>query len=362
MKLTAAQFIYISRSPIAYFWDIGEHLFLRDCKIQDTDPERLQAGPTEISNVIPLEDIVLPDSDSKERFSSFYKGLSPDYLSGDIVVGPLQVWQDRDRTATLFEKRNSIRPQIRRTQNEACMNCGCLKEHKVLWTKENEGLVQLLCRGGYERWVWSIGSRIVTKDAAYDTRVGAEEAAINFVRTHTTIPVSAWIRSWREGSRAITLMDRIPGKDYDFVSYETDEDNKRKLTKEECKAIDQEVAGYVRQLRALTSTRAGTADGRLLRNLPCWIGVLEAHWVLLPTHAEAIEDWYNKSLSGVSQEDLPVLDRLKETFPNSEPFTFTHGDLDYSNIMIHDKRVSGFIDWEYSGFAPVWQRNGRDES
>ncbi|KAI9701425.1 MAG: hypothetical protein M1820_006516 [Bogoriella megaspora] len=322
-----------------YFWDIGDHLLLQDCKTQNSDPNLPKADADDNSDVIPLEDLVLPDQTSKQRYSGFYKSLSLDYLSGDIVVKPLQVWQDGDRTATLFEKRDSIRPQIRRTQPEACLNCGCLKEHKALWAQGNKGLVQLLQRFGCDRWYWSIGSKVFMKEIEYSTRTGAEEAAVNFIREHTTIPVPRWIRTWHEGSQAITLADRMPGVDYDFAVYEKDTNNKPILSKEDREVIEQEITGYVRQLRALTSSRSGTADGRLLRNHPFWIWVAEAHWPLLPTHEEAKEDWYNKSLSGVSQEDLPELDRLRDTFPNSEPYTFTHGDLGHQNIMVHEKHV-----------------------
>ncbi|KAL9075229.1 MAG: hypothetical protein Q9157_004082 [Trypethelium eluteriae] len=339
----------------SYFWDIGDHLFLRDCKTSDADLKYPKARPKDSSNTIPLEDIVLPNADSKQAMLSFYKGLSPDYLSGDIVIEPLQTWQDNDRTATLFEKRNSIRPQIRRTQSEACLNCGCLKEHKALWTEQNRSIIQLSHRTGFDTWFWSIGSKAFMKDLTYDNvESGGEEAAVDFVREHTTIPVPAWIRSWHEGHRAITLMGQLPGQDYAAAVNELDEENKPKLTKEERKVIEQEVAGYVKQLRALTSPQAGTADGRLLPNFSFRTLDLESHWPLLPTHEEAKEDWYNKSLSGVSQEDLPELNRLKETFPSSEPYTFTHSFLVQENVMVHEKHVSGFSNWPFAGFAPVW--------
>ena len=349
---------------VTYFWDIGEHLLLQDCRTQDPDPKLPKAGAHENSDVIPLEDIVLPDTDSKQMYSSFYKKLSPDYFSGDIVVKPIRVWQDGDRTATLFEKRNSVQPQIRRTQPGACLNCGSLKEDKALWKPQNQGLMQLFYRHWWTDWFWYIGSKVVIKEKEYGTRSGDEEATVNFVREHTTIPVPAWIRAWHEGERAITLMDRLPGEDYEFLSDARDEKDIRnpKISPEDEKVIESEIDGYVRQLRALTSSRPGTADGQPLQALPFWQEeVEESHWPLPPTHEEAKEDWYNKSLSGVSQEDLAELDRLRDTFPNSEPYTFTHGDLLPTNVMVHEKHVSGIIDWKFAGFAPVRQRIMRDD-
>ncbi|KAF2233267.1 hypothetical protein EV356DRAFT_212387 [Viridothelium virens] len=110
----------------------------------------------------------------------------------------------------------------------------------------------------------------------------------------------------------------------------------------------------MKQLHALTSPRPETADGRLMRNMPFWRHVPKAHWFLPQSHEEAVEDWYQKSLTGFSQEDLPELDRLRETYPRGEPYVFIHGDLAQPNILVGpDKHLSGIIDWEFAGFAPV---------
>ena len=37
-----------------------------------------------------------------------------------------------------------------------------------------------------------------------------------------------------------------------------------------------------------------------------------------------------------------------------QPNVFTHGDLDWSNILIADKKVSGIIDLESSGYFPTY--------
>lgn len=40
--------------------------------------------------------------------------------------------------------------------------------------------------------------------------------------------------------------------------------------------------------------------------------------------------------------------------PPATPYTFTHGDLNIGNIMVKDGNVTGVIDWEASGYFPVW--------
>lgn len=36
-----------------------------------------------------------------------------------------------------------------------------------------------------------------------------------------------------------------------------------------------------------------------------------------------------------------------------QPNVFTHGDLDSSNVLVNDKKVSGIIDWESSCYFPA---------
>lgn len=40
--------------------------------------------------------------------------------------------------------------------------------------------------------------------------------------------------------------------------------------------------------------------------------------------------------------------------PSAAPFTFTHGDLTSVNIMVKDGNLAGILDWESSGYFPVW--------
>ncbi|KAK1772126.1 kinase-like domain-containing protein [Phialemonium atrogriseum] len=48
--------------------------------------------------------------------------------------------------------------------------------------------------------------------------------------------------------------------------------------------------------------------------------------------------------------------RERSAVLEGQPIVFTHGDLDWSNIMVADKRVCGIVDWEVSGyFPPYWE-------
>ena len=335
---------------VNYFWDIGSHLFLQESK---TDTNTEQNDQRESSSTIAVRDLMFPDKTSRQKFVPLYEGLSPTYLSGDIIPQPLKMWQEEDKTLVLFEKKTCRRPDLRWSKSGICGVCGCIEEQRQLWTEQNRSLVYLITAVG-EGYIWGLGNYAVVKDMAYGRRTGAEEAAVNYVRQNTTIPVPAWIHSWHEGARGMIVMDRLPGLPYDVALGEREEGSMVSIwTEEERDNVEKEVGAMVAQLRKLTAPHAGTADGQLLRNAPFMGQSPESRWELPRTHEEAKQHWYELSLSGVSQSDLKKLDQLKETYPASEPFTFTHGDLAAENVMILGRHVSGIIDWEKSGFAPV---------
>lgn len=40
--------------------------------------------------------------------------------------------------------------------------------------------------------------------------------------------------------------------------------------------------------------------------------------------------------------------------PTAAPYTSTHNDLTNVNIMVENGHLTGIIDWERSGYLPVW--------
>ncbi|KAI0691959.1 hypothetical protein C8T65DRAFT_550662, partial [Cerioporus squamosus] len=45
-------------------------------------------------------------------------------------------------------------------------------------------------------------------------------------------------------------------------------------------------------------------------------------------------------------------DRLLQPYDFSRPPTFSHGDLQPSNIMVHEGHIVGIIDWAEAGWYP----------
>lgn len=293
-----------------YIWEIGRHLLLKDKPISpDLDEE--------------CENLKLEDSNKLVR-----------------------KWDDGNRHVSLFEITSTTEPTVRDDEDVHCKICRCTAEHHERWTQECAGVVEVDHFSSY-RCIWYIGSKAVLKDKIFDAQNGDEETPLNYVRNRTKIPVPSWMRCWHEGHRVLIFMERVPGQTLDEAHLYGS------LTKDERAMIDKEVDGYIQELRQLQAPQAGLPNGQQIYNRPFWTPVRRTHWLLPPTHEEAKEDWYQKSLSGVGPSEKAKLDELKDRFPASEPYTFTHGDLDTSNIMVQDGHVTGIIDWEGSGFAPV---------
>lgn len=51
-----------------------------------------------------------------------------------------------------------------------------------------------------------------------------------------------------------------------------------------------------------------------------------------------------------NMETIATQDARKET----SKFVLRNGDLSTRNIMVHEGRISGIVDWEYSGFFPKY--------
>jgi aminoglycoside phosphotransferase (APT) family kinase protein len=49
-----------------------------------------------------------------------------------------------------------------------------------------------------------------------------------------------------------------------------------------------------------------------------------------------------------------LLQELKDNFPKGGPYVFTRGDLNLSNIIVSEGKITGIVDWEWGGFYPWW--------
>lgn len=57
------------------------------------------------------------------------------------------------------------------------------------------------------------------------------------------------------------------------------------------------------------------------------------------------------SLAQVSEQ---IRSKLRQRMPSAAPCTFTHSNLTNVNIIVENGNLTGILDWESSGYFPVW--------
>lgn len=187
---------------------------------------------------------------------------------------------------------------------------------------------------------WSLDSQYILKerDAAPPN---FEVANIDFLRRHTSIPLPEVVRAWKEqNGKYFEVISRLPGQNLQEVQESSGE--------ADIKHIATQVAGQIQEIRKLTSDRMESLDGEPLFSAFLFDAPYTPHG---PFDTDGALYSEMVSLLEVTPE---IGKMLRERALKCEPYTFTHGDLTNLNIMVNDGNLSGIIDFESSGYYPVW--------
>lgn len=188
-----------------------------------------------------------------------------------------------------------------------------------------------------------MGSKLVLKDRG-PSLPAFEVPNIQFVESQTSIPVPTVIESWNEDNHALILMKRIPGEPFSKAWPKLSTDEKERIAKQ--------TAEYLLELRKLQADKIQALDGN-----PVYSNFLFKDKIAQTPHGPLASDdelWADmeRGLSEAIPEAARI--RLRRLMPPATPYTFTHGDLTDVNIMVENGKLSGIIDWELSGYLPVW--------
>ena len=213
------------------------------------------------------------------------------------------------------------------------------------WTVERQKACRYkshvqLFYGCSDRGVWSLGSKLILKERGTSHR-GYEVPNLRFINNKTTIPVPAVVEDWEEEDHTFTLLRRMPG--------ETLHEAWPKLTDNQKEKIAKETAEHLTQLRKLQSDKIQALDGRPIYNDFLFLDSGLPHGPF--SSAAELWDDMARSLEGIPDA---ARDRFRSYMPPAEPYTFTHSDLTDVNIMVENGHLTGIIDWELSGYFPVW--------
>lgn len=223
--------------------------------------------------------------------------------------------------------------------------------HMRIVTSSERNLIRLRIWLGYRLYktfgssgICRFGPRTVVKYTP-TTRV-AEAANMEFIASHTQIPLPRVHDVFIIGSRTYIVMDYIDAPELTFTWH--------KLTNMQKKQFFVQLKDYINQMRALEPSNPGhiqAADGtgvfdsRLcLDNCPMgpFISSREFHTHLghdcirtLKTH----------------QQYWPLLDKMAEKQYRT---VFSHSDISPRNVLARDGKILGIIDWECAGWYPEY--------
>ncbi|TVY88872.1 hypothetical protein LAWI1_G007525 [Lachnellula willkommii] len=246
---------------------------------------------------------------------------------------------------------------------ELCWSCGWNVYHqglssygsriRIFHTRGNMGL-------------WELGSQLMIRDEPNDHRQGNEHEMQLFLRKQPNLAIPLPKRYLRVSEPTdpihFTIISRAPGVRLDTI-WDT-------LSLELKTGYKNQLADAIKQLRQFTAPVAQKVDGSPLDDIliaSCWtkrpptckkIGRTADEWL------EGIADELRVGLSMIHKTKDPVLvetkyQELKANFPKGEPYTLTHADFNFSNIIVKDDKIEAIIDWEMAGYYPWWVERWR---
>lgn len=171
----------------------------------------------------------------------------------------------------------------------------------------------------------------------------AEAEALRYIRQHTTIPVPRVYASAKGYGRSYILMEKIKGTTLAYA-WKTLSDQQRD-------AIVSQLQDYLAQLRTLPSPYGRKVCGANGGSL--WDGRITCTKLVGPFEDEAS---FNDFIVKWSEMFLVPSDlaAIRRRMRDDHRIVFTHGDLAPRNIVVHDGRISGLVDWGDAGWYPEY--------
>ncbi|KAF2756105.1 kinase-like protein [Pseudovirgaria hyperparasitica] len=180
-----------------------------------------------------------------------------------------------------------------------------------------------------------------------------EAVTMNYVARHTSIPVPKVYCSFLHKNRAYIVMERVKGEDLAHAW--------RKLSKESLEKIFAQLKDMIQELRTLKPPQdiavGSCAGGSLFDSrLPNGSPRFGPFKTFDEFHRWLREDIDVTKVGGhvtdSEVEDLKAM--VKKQDVQWPPPVFTHCDLNPSNILVRGDKIVSIIDWEFSGWYPVY--------
>ncbi|KAF4461457.1 kinase-like domain [Fusarium albosuccineum] len=182
---------------------------------------------------------------------------------------------------------------------------------------------------------------VLQKDGAIrkSARIGqsnlaSERRNLELVTANTSVVVPRVYQYYVSAEFEHLVMDNIPGMTLE-TAWST-------LSHTQRESIADQVVSLIQQLRKLRSSHI---DAAFLRRQPLRAGLRDA----MDLNMERINPY-------LSNEHIAAYVRERSEAMRGQSNVFTHGDLDWSNIIITNEGACGIIDLETGGFfPPYWE-------
>ena len=179
-----------------------------------------------------------------------------------------------------------------------------------------------------------------------------EAEVVVFVASHTSVPVPEIYGVFSETMDGETITyiveERLSGTNLRSALSTLDDAARDTITEELCSFLS-ELSGLSHYRNRLGPIRGPWANSYFRfyqRRMPCDDDT-----------ARDTESFLRYFIAYAKTSDITCArasDHIVDTFDLSKPPKFSHGDLQPSNIMIHDSHVSGIVDWAEAGWYPYF--------
>jgi len=284
----------------------------------------------------------------------------PEKIYKDLTYEP---HNDPDTSAKNYEARKHLKTcfslpfDYPREEEELCWNCGWSVYHEV-YASYGSRIRIFHTRGNIG--IWQLGSKWLVRDQPNDTSLGNDFITQEFLRNQgLDIPLVKEMRQLNAPTDkiALTLMSRAQGVGLDKIWHT--------LSSEQRSNLKNQLGEAITQWRQLTSPVAKKVDGGLMDD--CLIGnCLRRRAPTCRKVGRKTDEWlenleedlrFGISLLHKTKDPMVIeakFQEMKRNFPKSDPYVLTHGDLNFTNIIVKDNKIEAIIDWEHSGYLPWW--------
>ncbi|WPB04332.1 uncharacterized protein RHO25_008978 [Cercospora beticola] len=179
-----------------------------------------------------------------------------------------------------------------------------------------------------------------------------EAASMLYIAANTSIPVPKVHCAFKSEGKVYLVMEKVRGENM-YKAWEQLAESERERLLAQLK----ELLEQMRSLQPPTGTGVQSCVGGSLHDSRIPHGkprfgpfktIQEFHlWLRDGLQISDIQD-------GAHREELETM--IKQQDKDWPPVVFTHGDLNPANILVHQGRISGIIDWEFAGWYPhYWE-------